>query len=96
VKNILQSVLVLSIVGCATYAPTRGMTTKEFDRMCRLSFNGSSEVVDFDQSGQYRRCSLYKSDSVWLFVDDKLSNRASFSPPKSISSAAASPLAAFF
>jgi hypothetical protein len=86
-KNKFLLALVLLIAGCASYAPTRGMTTKEFDRMCRLSFNGASEVVNWDSSGQYRRCES-KSDFVWLFVDDRLSNRATFSGPKSTSSTA--------
>lgn len=67
--SILLSIALLS--GCASFNPKMGMSTDQFDSMCRKSFNGKSVIISAQGKYEIRQCQN-KEGMTYVFENSRL------------------------
>lgn len=59
------------VLGCASWSPRMGMTAKDFDYMCAMSFHGSSVIESAKGSTEIRSCRA-KEGTLYTFFNGSL------------------------
>lgn len=59
------------LLSCASWNPRMGMTVKDFDRMCGMSFNGSSVIESAKGATEVRSCRA-KEGTLYTFTNGNL------------------------
>jgi len=66
-KIVIYALGLTLFLGCASWNPRMGMTVKDFDRMCAMSFNGASVIESAKGSTEVRSCAA-KEDTLYTFL----------------------------
>lgn len=66
-KSLLLLLAPIILSGCASWNPRMGMTVKDFDRMCAMSFNGASVIESAKGSTEVRSCAA-REGTLYTFL----------------------------